>query len=836
LGHRAFRAKLTESGAVSEQLLAGARSGTVVEFASAAEGEAADFDARNPDAVWGPDRQIAADLLLDILTGHTAVQTHSRGLRIRGARVVGSMDWDWQRLPVPLELHDCIIDNAINLDHAQVAGLSLIRCRLPGLSAEQMTCTSTLKLVGSQISGTVVLRDAVVSGAVLASGATLSGQLDDADRPGVRVALLATRLQVTGALLMGEDFIAEGTLLLPGARIGGNLICSGGRFRHPGRDALDVSDAEIGGSAFLTEGFTASGRVVFDRSRISGDFVCDNGTFDGRGTRAFSGNRLDVGGGLFMRSGFSATGAVRLFGAQIGGSWDCTGGTFVNPTAEETIWASGARIQGSVYFHLGFTSEGSIRMRGAQISGNFSCPGGTFTNVGGAALRAVNLTVEGDLLLGSVVDGNGLTAAGDVTFDGAHIGGLVQCRGATFQNPGRTALSFADADIRGNIDFSIGFQAFGAVVLAGSRVGGHLNCRGGKFINPGTADAVALNLVGVEVDDSVLLHHDFRAEGQVRLNRARIGGLLDCGGGTFHNPGGFSLFARATRVGAGMLIGLGFVSEGSVRLNAAQITGDLNCGGGAFTEDLLAAGMVVSGSFRWRQIAVPPTGTLDLRRTTVGELDDDLASWPTTELWLAGFSYGRLSDRAPRSPADRVEWIRRQRGYHPEPYQQLTAVYRSNGQISEATTVAIAQQDDLLARGDLSRPAKAWTWFLGRSIGHGYRPGRAAWALLALYVITLASVWLGARADSFIQVGDTAPQPTVTATRCGDAYPCLSVPAYALENITPILNLHQSENWQPKSSTTGEWILRDWLYVSTVVGYAGTTLLAAALTGLARSA
>ncbi|HST85081.1 MAG TPA: hypothetical protein VLL08_25305 [Kineosporiaceae bacterium] len=825
---------------MAQRLLVGAQAGTVIEFGPHDLG-GQDYDALDRDAIWGPDRQISAAALLDLLTGRTAVRTHSRGVRIRGARLVGEVEWDWQRLPVPLELLDCIIDNPINLDHAEVAGLSLIRCRLPGLSAEQMSCASTLKLVGSAISGTVILRDAVISGALLANGAGIQGQMDDVDRVGVRVALLGTRMQVTGALIIGDGFTAEGSVLLPGARIGGNLNCSGGRFANPGQDVLTASGADISANVFLDEGFAAQGRVLFDRARIGGDLVCDDGTFDGRQTKAFSGNRMDVGGGLFMRAGFTATGAVRLFGAQIGGSWDCTGGTFVNPAGEESIWASGARIQGSVYFHDGFSSVGSIRLRGVQIGGNLSCPGGRFANPGRAALRAVNLTVDGDLLLGSVlVDNWGLVAEGEVNFVGAKIGGLVQCRGATFRNPGKPALSFADSEISGNVDLSDGFHAVGEVLLAGARLGGHLGCRGGTFVNPAmpeNPDAIALNLVGIEVDDSVLLHHGFRAEGQVRLNRARIGGLLDCSASTFHNPGGFSLFARALRVGAGVLLGAGFIAEGSVRLNTAQITGDLNCSGGAFNAEFLAAGSTVSGSFRWRQIAVPPTGNLDLRRTSVGELDDDLASWPTGgRLWLAGFSYGRLSDRAPRSPADRVEWIRRQTGYHPEPYQQIAAVYRSNGQIDEATTVAIAQQDDLLARGDLTGPAKAWAWFLGRSLGHGYRPGRAVWALLVLYLVTVGTVWLGARADSFIQVGDTAPQPTVTASRCADAYPCLSVPAYALENITPILNLHQGENWQPKSSTTTEWILRDWLYLSTVVGYAGTTLLAAGLTGLARSA
>jgi hypothetical protein len=278
------------------------------------------------------------------------------------------------------------------------------------------------------------------------------------------------------------------------------------------------------------------------------------------------------------------------------------------------------------------------------------------------------------------------------------------------------------------------------------------------------------------------------------------------------------------------------VAEGGVRLTTARITGDLNCAGGTFGEGFQASGTQVSGRFRWRQVTLGESAVIDLNRVQVDELDDDLGSWPTAgRLRITGFGYDRINEHSPRTPRDRVEWIRRQLGYTPEPYQQLAAVYRSNGQVHEATTVAIAQQDDLLARGDLARPDRAWGWFLGRSIGHGYRPGRAAWALLVLYLVTMGTVWLGVQRDSFIQTGNTAPQAGVTASHCAEAYPCLSVPAYALENITPILNLRQTENWTPKGASPEQWILRDWLYLTTILGYAGTTLLAAALSGLARS-
>jgi hypothetical protein len=714
-----------------EKLFDGARTGLVVDLSG---GEAC--DAVHDVVPWGADRQVPAQLLLDVLTGSRPdLAVHPRGVRLRGARIVGAVEWDWQRLAVPLELVDCVVDAAINLDHAQIAGLSLIRCRLPGLSAEQLISSSTLRLLRSAISGPVVLRYASISGAVLATGTHIQGAVE---AQGEKVAVLATRAQITGTLL-------------------------------------------------LNDGFSAGGKVV-------------------------------------------------LTGARIGGNWDSTDATFDNQ-GDNAIWANGIQVEGNVSFRRGFTALGKISLVDGQIGGSLSCEGGTFRSTGRRAFRAMNLRVAGDVLFARTSTGMAFSAEGEFSLIGARIGGSLKCDGASFNHPEGIALNLENSEIEGNVRLTDGFRASGQVRLGGSRIGGLLNCGGGTFHRPGQ---VALHAVDAEIGDSVFLRPDFTADGEVRLHRARIGGTLDCSGGRFSNPGGYAVFARTIRVGAAVLLSDGFSAEGSVLFTLAQVTGDFHCTQGFFggPESIFKAeGMTVTGSFRWRDVTHPLVRTLDLRRARVGELDDDAASWPEADgLRIGGFSYERLSDRSPRTPQARVEWIRRQRGFNPEPYQQLSAVYRSNGQISEATTVAIAQYDDLLARGDLNRPTKVWAWFLGRSIGHGYRPGRVVWALLVLYLVTFGSVWLGARADAFIQTGNTAPQVSVTASHCGPAYPCLSAPAYALENITPILNLHQGENWHPKSSTPGEWILRDWLNLSTVVGYAGTTLLAAALSGLTRKA
>jgi hypothetical protein len=202
---------------------------------------------------------------------------------------------------------------------------------------------------------------------------------------------------------------------------------------------------------------------------------------------------------------------------------------------------------------------------------------------------------------------------------------------------------------------------------------------------------------------------------------------------------------------------------------------------------------------------------------------------------LANFSFIRIGRQAPRTATERIDWVRRQASFSPDPYRRLVALYREAGQSDEATEVAIAQQDDLLGASDLRPLERTWRRFLGWSVRPGYRPGRAAAALAVIYLLTVAGVAFGVSRDAFIQVGNTAPQPGVRVSRCDDRYPCLSVPVYALESIVPLVSFHQAENWQPDASTPEGETLRVWLFLTTMAGYLGSTLIAAAATGLIES-
>jgi len=134
-------------------------------------------------------------------------------------------------------------------------------------------------------------------------------------------------------------------------------------------------------------------------------------------------------------------------------------------------------------------------------------------------------------------------------------------------------------DVEGDVFLRNGFRAEGELRLLGAQIGGNLDCSSGKFINfPGDA----LSADGMNVDGNVLLRDGFHAEGAVRLPGAQIGGNLECDGGTFVNPPGRALFADRIHVHGDVSLSDGFRAEGEVRLPEAQIGGNLGCDRGRF--------------------------------------------------------------------------------------------------------------------------------------------------------------------------------------------------------------------------------------------------------------
>lgn len=473
-----------------------------------------------------------------------------------------------------------------------------------------------------------------------------------------------------------------------------------------------------------------------------------------------------------------------------------------------SIGADYAKVRGSVFLRNGFHAEGEVSLLGAQIGGDLDCSNATFKNPlqpsvagTGAALKA-----DGIALTGSVFLRNGFRAEGEVRLLGAQIG-LLDCSNATFKNPPQPGVS-----------------------------------ESGK----------ALSADGIAVTGSVFLSDGFRADGEVRLLGAQIGGDLDCDGATFKNPlqpgvpgSGDALSAHNAVVKGNVVLNNGSRAEGEVDLHRAEIGGDLDCSRATFSGELHAQGAVIKGGLFWISIAEPEHANLNLINASVGALVDDVESWPTPgNLHLDGFVYQRISG-GPRDAQSRLKWLERVDSFTPQPYRQLAKVLRDEGDEDGARKVLVEMERR-------QRAAGPWSWLLRWTIGYGYYPWRALGGLMLLsglgWIIFRRAHLAGAMTPtdeeayrSYKEKGSPPPH-----------YPRFSPLVYSLENSLPLVKLGQADRWQPdpnpqsSARNGGKWMarlnrlitspvfLRWFLWVLILLGWILATLFVAGVTGIVR--
>ncbi len=137
---------------------------------------------------------------------------------------------------------------------------------------------------------------------------------------------------------------------------------------------------------------------------------------------------------------------------------------------------------------------------------------------------------------------------------------------------------------RGDVFLRDGFHTAGEVRLAGAKIGGSLECSGGTFKN-------ALNADHATVNGGVLLSQNFHAKSEVNLVAAKIGGDLVCSGGIFEN----ALNANHATVNGGVFLSQNFHAKSEVNLVAAKIGAALVCSGGIFESGLNANSATIDG-------------------------------------------------------------------------------------------------------------------------------------------------------------------------------------------------------------------------------------------------
>ena len=178
-------------------------------------------------------------------------------------------------------------------------------------------------------------------------------------------------------------FEAEGAVALYGAKISGDLRCSGASLTNKDGVALNFGNAEIGGDVFLdsdgTNRFEAEGAVMLDGAKIGRDLNCAGARLSAQDGSALSATSANIGGVVFLDTSgearFTATGCIYLLAVKIGGSLQCSGASLTNKDGVALRFGN-AEIGGDVFLNSDgtnrFEAEGAVRLDGAKIGSDLN--------------------------------------------------------------------------------------------------------------------------------------------------------------------------------------------------------------------------------------------------------------------------------------------------------------------------------------------------------------------------------------------------------------------------------------------------------------------------------
>lgn len=229
----------------------------LVEFAQA--GELLDVSA-------APEPDIRAAVIRDLLCGSGADALDPRGVRLRGARILGRLNLTDVRAPAPLVLQDCAFEERAVFNRAHLPHLDLSGSALPALEAGDLVCEHDVQLRSIRCEQLHLI------------GARVTGQLslDGADlQAGEDPALNAERMTVGNGLFLTKNFRASsanvrGTLCFLGASITGPFELDSAKLDATHGPALNADWMSVTGSVFLNQGFTASSNCHRGTLRMHG--------------------------------------------------------------------------------------------------------------------------------------------------------------------------------------------------------------------------------------------------------------------------------------------------------------------------------------------------------------------------------------------------------------------------------------------------------------------------------------------------------------------------------------------------------------------------------------
>lgn len=666
------------------------------------------------------------------------------------------------------------------------------------------------------------------------------------------------------------------------------LLGNGVRIR---RD-LDLSRSRIRGGHLTTASTSARAAVWLCEASIGGRLLCVDTRVEATGERAIQADRVQVGGVVRLIHRFHATGEIRMVGAQLGGSLDLTAATIENPHGF-ALGLGAVSIGGSLFITndvdgrrpliLGRVDLNSGRIAGQVVArhltlhgppGELVARGYSTTGTSDVALYAPRLSV------GTAVTLEGeCRIHGGVELSGSDLGGLQVAGTCRFSNPGRTALDLTNAEVRSSLQLQPGTRIEGRLRFSRARIRGRADLAGLKIEQP--EDGVLVDGYGAVVDGTIELQDARATGGALVLNSARAS-FVSLERAVVEHPGGQTVNLRQATVSGAVLLSDGFVSRGCVVLDSADILGRLDLGDGSFTDPagpaLTARSAHVRGGVRARWAECAPSVDLSNLVTTV--LDDDPLHWPAG-IAVSGMTYDRFHADDGRGagwdPVARCAWLARQVSFDAGPYEQAARVLRAHGHLADAELILIRQRDEARRVAfQRSPPAGqrlarlraagryAQDWLYGRTVGYGYRPGRALYTLLGLLAFMVLALLVPAvvaplravdvRGNVYATDGrlvtvqadqlPTGPQEEQVsaasrsrtgADRCGGGQVrCFDPLLYGIDTVIPLVDLDQRKTWYADPYAPHGRLVEYLLSAGTLAGWLLSTVGALTFARLAR--
>lgn len=121
------------------------------------------------------------------------------------------------------------------------------------------------------------------------------------------------------------DFVAHGVVNFAGAKIGGQFVCAGSKFKARGNLCLYAQGMKVGRDLFLGNGFEAAGAVDLSASKVGGSLICVRSRFKAANDSGLIASGISVEQHVQLQQSVWAEGAVDFVAAKVGGMFDCAG-------------------------------------------------------------------------------------------------------------------------------------------------------------------------------------------------------------------------------------------------------------------------------------------------------------------------------------------------------------------------------------------------------------------------------------------------------------------------------------------------------------------------------